>query len=337
LRIGGTTSQKISKYVAIGGYLAYGIKDERWKYRGDIVFTPHSTDQLRFTYLNDLAIPGQDCLDDKRDKIFYSLYQSRTKNMSLQKIGQFSYETEGLRPFSLKLYAKYTYDQPLGIVKYEKLINGQQTIINDITTSEIGFFLRFAPNEKYFRIKGKRVLFHSPDVDIRLNHRTGIKDVLGSDYGYNITDATIFKSFDFPKNTGSFGFSLSGGKVWNSVPFPLLFIPAGNQSYVYEASSYNLMLYYEFITDRFVAGNANIQLNWTPVKILFKKSKMKTHAGIKAIYGPISNKNNPEFHPELFIFNNGVEALGDKVYTEANIGLSGILKYLRIDYVYLLT
>jgi hypothetical protein len=58
---------------------------------------------------------------------------------------------------------------------------------------------------------------------------------------------------------------------------------------------------------------------------------------MKALYGSLSDENNPQLHPELFIFNNGVEPLGEKPYEEANIGLSGILKFLRIDYVYRLT
>jgi len=330
LRIGGFTSEKISKLAAVGGYLAYGTEDMRWKYRGDIILTPRSTNRFQLTYINDLNIPGDDCLENKRDRIYYSLYQSYTKNMSLQKIGQASFETDGFHGFSLKVYAKYLYDQPNGIVKYEMA----NTTINDITISEIGASFRFSPNEKFLRVKGKRIVFHSPDVDFRVNHRIGIKGIFKSDYNYRITDAAISKDFDFPLNTGSFNIGFSGGKVWNTVPFPLLFIPAGNQSFIFDPDGYNLMRFYEFTTDRFVAGKADVHLNWSPVKLLFPRSKLKTHAGIKAIYGPLSDKNNPQLHPELFIFNNGVEPLGEKPYTEANIGLSGILKFLRIDYVY---
>jgi len=337
LRIGGFTSQKINRQASVGGYLAYGTNDERWKYRGDFVYSPYPADRFQFTYVNDLNIPGYDCLADKRDRIFYSLYQNRTMNMSLQKIGQLSYEADRFRRFSLKLNAKYLYDQPLGIVSYETVNNGVNTTINDITTAEIGVSFRFAPNERVFPFKGKRIVLHSPDVDFRLNHRIGVKGILGSDFNYQITDANLSKSFDLPANTGSFGIRLSGGKVWNPVPFPLLFIPTGNQSYIFDANDYNLMRFYEFTTDRFIAGNVDLQLNWSPVKWFYSKSKLKTHYGIKAIYGPLSDANNPEFHPELFIFNNGVEALGKKPYAEAHIGLSGILKYFRIDYVYRLT
>jgi len=333
LRIGGFTSEKISNQAAIGGYLAYGTRDERWKYRGDIILTPRLTNRFQLTYVNDLNIPGQNCLDDKRDRIYYSLYQSNTRNMSLQKIGRASFETDGFHGFSLKLHAKYLYDQPVGIVKYETA----NTTINNIITSEIGASLRFAPNEEYLWIKGKRIVLHSPDVDMRVNHRIGLKGVFGSDYHYQITDADISKTFDFPLNAGSFDLRFSGGNVWNTVPFPLLFIPEGNQSYIYDSEEYNLMRFYEFTTDRFVAGNADVLFNWSPVKLFAPKSKLKTHAGIKAIYGPLSGKNNPQLHPELFIFNNGVQPLGEKPYEEVHIGLSGILKFLRIDYAYRLT
>jgi len=337
LRTGGNTSQKISKKFAVDGYLAYGTKDEKWKYRGDIIFTPRWTDQIRFTYVNDFNIPGYDCLDDKRDRFYYSFYQAQTKNMSLQKIGKLSYETDGRHWFSMNLYAKYMYDQPLGIVKYEKIENGQQKTFNDITTAEMGASFRFSPAERYVRIKGKRIVFRSPDFDFRLSHRAGFKGVFGSDYSYHITDASFFKSFDFPADAGSFGVRFSAGKVWNSVPFPLLFIPAGNQSYIYDTDGYNLMRFYEFTTDRFLAANARIKFDWSPAKMFFPKSNIRTHWGIKAIYGPLSGINNPQMHPGLFIFNHGVEALGKKAYSETNIGFSGILDIFRIDYVYRLT
>ena len=335
LRIGGFTSQKTGKKIAGGGYVAYGTGDKQWKYRGDIVYSPRLRDRIRFTYVNDLNIPGYDCLEDIRDRYYYSFFQMHTTNMSLQKIRQLSYETDGFYPFSLKLNAKYMYDQPLGIVKYDRVNNKISTPVNDITTAEIGASFRFSPKEQYVRIKGQRVVFRSPDMDVKLNYRVGVKGIFGSNYNYYITDASLFKSFDLP--AGLFDVRISGGKVWNSVPFPLLFIPKGNQSYIFDTNDYNLMRFYEFITDRFVAGNVGLQLNGSPVNLFLPRSTIKTHAGIKAIYGPLSDKNNPQLHPELFVFNNGIEALGEKPYAEANIGLSGILGLFRIDYVYRLT
>jgi len=337
LRIGGFTSQKINKYVSVGGYLAYGTKDNRWKYSGNLTFITRSIDQLRFTYTKDLSIPGQDCLEDNRDRIFYSLNQTRINNLSLKKTGQLSYEINDLNYFSFKISAKYLFEEPLGVIKFETFNNGVNSIIKDITASEIGFFLRFSPKEKKLNIKGKKVVLHSPVIDFRFNHRIGVKGVLGSDFNYNITDISLLKTFNFPLNSGKLKLNITGGKVWNSVPFPLLFIPSGNQSYIYDSQAFNLMRFYEFVTDRFVTGNADLQLNWSPVNLLFRNSKIKMHGGIKTIYGPLSDLNAPQSKPDLFIFNNGVDALREKPYTEVSAGISGILTYIRVDYVYRLT
>jgi hypothetical protein len=335
--MGGFTSQKLSKQLAAGGYLAYGTKDTRWKYRGDILFSPSAAGQFQLTYVNDLNIPGYNLLEDKRDRIFYSLSQYKTTNMTPQKIGQISYTTNGNSLLSFNLHAKYTYEEPFGTVKFEKVENGENTLVNHITTTEAGLALRYAPQEKAVRIHRKRVVFHSPDMDLRLNYRVGMKGIFNSDYNYHITDFSAFKSFDFPLHTGSIDIRFSGGKIWNPVPFPLLFIPAGNQSYIYNSEDYNLMQFYEFTTDQYVSGNTDVHLNWSPIKLFSPKNTLKTHIGVKAIYGPLSDMNNPQLHPELFIFYHGIKPLTDEPYAEAHIGLSGIFKYIRLDYVYRLT
>ena len=337
LRMGGFTSPELCKFMTFGGYLAYGTSDKQWKYAGDIAYTPSSSSRIKFTYVNDLNIPGYDLLKSKRDLVFYSLYQAKTTSLSLQKIGQLSYEKEVLRRFSLKINAKYGYDRPLGNVRYIIENEGVRKQLGPIVNTEIGVLFRFAPNEKYIRIKDHRLVFRSPDIDFNLEHRIGIKGIFGSGYDYHITRTSLSKSFDFPLKTSALAVSLSAGKVWNSLPFPLLFIPAGNQSYVFDSDDYNLMRFHEFVTDRFVAGNVDFRLDWSPIDWFFKKSKMETHLGMKTIYGPLSERNNPQLHPELFVFNSGIGALGEKPYAEANIGLANIFNFLRIDYVHRLT
>jgi hypothetical protein len=334
LRIGGNTSHMLHKQLFGGGYLAYGTRDKMWKYRGDVVYFRHPENAWHFTYVKDLNIPGYDLIEDKRDQLFYSFSHFGTDNMSLQKIGQLSYENTFFNRFSLKIGAKYWSDQPTGQVKYITENQGIQTIIDDITSTELGFSIRYASNEKYVRLHNHRFVFRQADLDLKLNHRIGLKGILGADYDYQISDFSLYKRFSFPQNAGSFGIRISGGKVWNRVPFPLLFTPAGNQSYIFNTNDYILLNFYEFTTDRFLGGNANMQFDWSPIKLIFPKNRIRTNIGVKTFYGPLSDNNNPVLHPELFIFNNGAEALGNSPYLETNIGLGNIFNFLRIDYVH---
>jgi hypothetical protein len=337
LRIGGNTSQKLNKHLEVGGYLAYGTYDGQWKYRGDIRYSRQRGELWQFTYVNDLNIPGYDLMADQRDHFFYALSHSEIGNMSKQKIGQLSYEKEFSNGFSIRPSVRYWQDEPVSGVKYILENQGVKMDVKEISSTEIGVLLRYAPHERYVRFHDKRVVFRNADIDLKLNHRVGIKGVFGSDYPYQITEASAFKRFYLPSRAGSFEIKLSGGKVWNRVPFPLLFIPTGNQSYVFKKDDYNLMNFYEFFTDRYALGNANLQFYWSPVKWFLPKNSIRTNLGLKTIYGPLSDNNDPHLHPELFAFNNGIDVLGKQPYVEAHIGLSHIFNLVRVDYVRRLT
>ena len=332
LRAGGNTSGRFSRKIQLGGYLAYGIKDESWKYRGDVLYALTPKDRLSFSYVSDLNIPGFDLLTSRRDNVFYSFAHSATDNMSLQKIGYLNYEKELPGYFTLQVGGKYLSDRPQGNVQYFRRNGDTSEIIPELNTSEVHFGLRYAPNEKFIRLGNRKIDFRSPDLIIDVNHRMGIKNLFRSDYAYHITDFSAYKKMTLA-DAGSIFLRVSGGKVWDKVPFPLLFIPAGNQSYIYTSSGYNQMKFYEFITDRYVAGNLNIEFNWSPFD-LFMNSSVRTGMGIRTIYGPLSDRNNPDLQPGLFVFNHGIKALGERPYTEVNIGLINLLKVFRVEYVY---
>jgi hypothetical protein len=323
LRIGGRTTWKLNRHVSAGGYLAYGFRDRALKYRGNIQYSYSRNDQFRLTYVHDLNIPGYDLLSDIRDGLLYSFSHSGTRSMSFQRITQANYEKKFLRHFCVELDAKYIYDHPLGnIQSYPSIRN-----------AELGFLFRYAPHEKFIRFRNDRYIFQNADFDLSLNYRRGIKGIFASGYNYNITHFSIYKKLYFPFRIGYTDIRVSGGKVWDRVPFPMLFIPAGNQGYIFDKEDYNLMNYYEFVTDRYVSGNLGFTFNWSPVKLIYPKSKIRTNLGLKTLYGPLSDSNNPQLHPELFAFSNGIRALGKTPYTEINIGLDNIFRFLRIDYV----
>jgi hypothetical protein len=218
-----------------------------------------------------------------------------------------------------------------------RVSDADTTIINRLNTAELALSLKYSPNECFFQNRDKRIPVRRGDIELALDHRIGIKGIVGSDYNYQITSAKAYKRFNLGNNIGNLDTRLSAGMVWDKVPFPLLFIPAGNQSYIYQAENFNCMNFYEFTTDRFVAGNIGFLFNWSPVKWINKQNKIKTSLGTRVIYGPLSDKNNPAFHPDLFVFNKGVTPLGATPYTEINTGLVDVFKFLRIEYAHRLT
>ena len=53
--------------------------------------------------------------------------------------------------------------------------------------------------------------------------------MLGGDYNYNFTEATIYKRF-FMNSWGDLNVDARAGAQWNKVPYPLLIMPAVNLS-----------------------------------------------------------------------------------------------------------
>jgi len=343
LKAGGNTTLNLNKHFLFGGYLACGSKDKQFKYSGQAIysFLPKTKDIWEFpkrllsvSYIRDLNIPGKDLMTSNRDNFFYSFPLSYDQNLSLQKLFTVAYEHEWPQRLSFKAGGQYLYDRPTGSIQYLK--GEQDIIVPDVTTSELQLSLRYAPREIFFQNRKDRLYIRRGAIEFNIRHRIGFKGVFGSDYHYQITDFSAFKRFYFPQRIGTVDVRFSAGKVWSRVPFPILFIPVGNLSYIFKENDYNLMNYYEFITDRFLAGNIACQFNWSPFR-LFSENKIKTNIGTRIIYGPLSPNNDPALHPDLFRFNQGVTPLDNEPYMEMNIGFSNIFKMFRVEWVQRLT
>lgn len=347
LRVGGNTTIRFSDQFQLGGYLAYGTKDEKLKYQTNLVYslTPkqkyvweYPKRLISFTYASDLNIPGQDVLLMNRDHFAQSFSHTPTNNMSLQRIGLLTVESENSHNLSYKIGGKITYDRPIGVVQYLQAISATDTVrIDNITSSDLILSVRFAPGERFIQRKEKRTAIRRAAFELNATYRRGIKGLFGADYGYNAVNFDLFKRFDLSRNIAQIDTYISGGKIWGRVPFPLLFIPEGNQSYVFNSRAYNCMNFYEFATDRFLAGSFNATFDWSPIRLFNKENKIKICVGSKMIYGPLSEENDPNYHTDLFIFNNGIKPLGTTPYAEFNIGLANIFNVLRIDYARRLT
>ena len=101
------------------------------------------------------------------------------------------------------------------------------------------------------------------------------------------------------------------------------------------------MNFLEFVSDRYVALNADHCFNgFLFNKIpLINKFKLREMFTFKAIYGRLSDVNNPEFQSDLFKFPtdvNGVpltNPLGNQAYIEASVGVSNIFRIFRVDFI----
>ncbi|MDE6166421.1 MAG: carboxypeptidase-like regulatory domain-containing protein, partial [Muribaculaceae bacterium] len=134
---------------------------------------------------------------------------------------------------------------------------------------------------------------------------------------------------------------LGGGHVWGRSVFPSLLMPNVNLSYFFKSKSFSLMNAMEFVTDSYVELHLNYNANGALLNYIpgINKLKMRELVGFHAIWGTLSDRNNPAKNPSLLSFPAaaGTRPMGSMPYMEFNVGLGNILRVFSIEYVHRLT
>ncbi len=348
LKVGGETNLKFHPKLMIAGYTAYGFNDKEWKYGGSMLysfkddFKTNPKHYFRLSYQRDVQLVGQLLKFSSADNFFLSLQRgTRDKMLFIDR-----YKAEYFLESNSNLSWDFSYtnsDQKAyggTVLKYTDPDTQETAFLPGIRTSEIGLKIRFAPNEQYMQGRSFRVPVFNKFPVFTLTLNTGLKDMLGGDYTYGSATLNIFKRF-YLSLLGSMRFEIEGGKYWGEgVPYFLLHLPRANQSFAYRSGDFNMMNYQEFVNDAFVwAGMEHYFNGFFFNKIpLFRKLKLREVVSFKAIYGQLSDVNNPLKNPELiqFVEEDGrsiTYTLEEKPYMEASVGIMNIFKFGRIDMV----
>jgi|WetSurMetagenome_2_1015567.scaffolds.fasta_scaffold01946_4 hypothetical protein len=346
-RFGGRTTTTFSRKFTLGGYAAYGTRDRIFKYNASFIWslTPRTIYQfpvksIALSYTRDTQIPGQDLLFNQGDNFFLSFKRGVSDKLLLNSTFRIESFNEYKNHFSWLLGYSYTLQKPEGNISFntssETLLTGRS---HDLGISEIYLDLRYAPNETFYQGKLYRDPFPSKYPVIQLKSAAGAK-FLDNDFDYVRLQANISKRF-WVSIIGYTDVSLEGGRIFGTVPYPLLFIHPANQTYAYQANSYNLMNFLEFVSDRYASLNIDhsfngFLLNKVP---LLKKLKFREVVTLKLLYGGLGNNNNPAMNQNLFRFPTDADGLpltytlGKTPYIEASVGLSNILRIFRVDVI----
>jgi hypothetical protein len=207
------------------------------------------------------------------------------------------------------------------------------------TSAQMVFYMRWAPNEKFYQSRNYRYAITLDAPIITLTHTVARKGILGTGHNYQRTELSVRKRF-WLSPFGYLDFYGQAGKVWDRVPYPLLQIPNANLSYMIESETYSLMNPMEFINDRFAAWETTYQLNgWLFNRLpLIQKFKLREVVSFRGWYGDLSAKNNPFTDGAgLFRFPENTFLMGDKPYMEMGAGVANIFKLIRLDYVWRLS
>jgi len=346
-KMGGRTTIPFSKKLTFEPYVAYGTKDQKYKYGLGLTYLltnktifdfPLKT--IKVSYQYDIKIPGQELLYTQDDNFLISLKRGTNNKMYYNRVFRIEHSNEFPNHFSYMVHVEMSSKTPTGAlyfnnVDYTQLTNTTAGI--DIT--QTGLTLRYAPHEKFFQGTVYRTPFINKYPVFQLQYSVSDK-IFGSDYNFQNLRLNINKRF-YLSVLGYTDVATEYGKIFGRVPYLLLDIHRANQSYTYQSQSYNLMNFLEFVSDQYASiyidhNFYGFFFNKIP---LFKKLMFREVVTFKGLYGSLSDNNNPAQHPELFKFpanSNGVPltyTLEKKPYMEVGIGIANIFKVFRIDYI----
>ena len=361
-RISGQTTANLNKHWFLQGYMARGWHSKKNYYNAELTYSlnkkdylprefPKRTISLSSTY--DIMSPSDKFMQTDKDNVFTAFKWAKVDKMMFYNRQQlkFEYEEEwgmkytlGLKTeqneaagalFFKPLGSDYVYSAPAGVPLGDLIHNGK------IRTTELNMQLQLAPGRTYINTKQRRVPINLDAPVLTLGHTLGLKDILGGDYRYNYTEASIYKRF-WMNSWGKIDVHVKAGAQWNRVPYPLLVMPAANLSYIIEDETFNLVNNMEFLNDRFASLDASWDLNgkiFNRVPLL-KKLKWREYLGVKALWGKLTDKNNPylaqnEGSNILMQFPEGCYIMNPhKPYVEVIAGVHNIFKLLHVEFVH---
>ncbi|NQV02544.1 MAG: carboxypeptidase-like regulatory domain-containing protein [Bacteroidia bacterium] len=334
-RIGGRTSNSFSKKIQLEAYLAYGTKDQRFKYGGEVMymFNKNPRRDMVASYKHDLEQLGLSPNAFSTDNILSSLFH-RGPNDKLTRVHEVKimYEHEWFNGLINRLHFIHRQMFPLGGTSFEIFSEGNNTpeLIPDIFTSEVVFDTRIAFRERFVSGEFYRFTISSSYPIILLRYAYGIPNLFQSDYEYHKLSLNLQQWFNF-STVGWSKYTIEAGKIWGTLPYPLLKIHEGNQTFLYDEFSSNLMNYYEFVSDQYISVNYThhfdgLLFNHLP---LIRKLKWREVAHLRCVYGTLKEKNQ-----EYSLFPGQMRSFGNIPYWEAGVGIENIFRIIRVDAIW---
>ncbi|MAL11980.1 MAG: hypothetical protein CL554_00970 [Algoriphagus sp.] len=336
------TNYSFSNKWLIQAYLAYGFKDERFKYSAfvtRILDRQHWT-TLQFKSTKEIDQVGLEMESLAGNSIFLAASRFGTlRRPFISTTQQLNFQREFFKGFLLKGGLQIAAFDPLFNFYFLEQQNRELRSRFETTEARVG--LRYGRDEIIIINDNERVSFGPSKWPIfEVNYAKGLQ-WLGGDIDYHKLSFYLYQRL----NMGLFGVSryeVDAGKVFGEVPYPILKNHLGNETLFYTTAAFNTMNFNEFASDQYVSlryrhSFEGFLLNRIP---LMKKLKWRAVANGNLLFGSVRNENVLNV-PSLDPAGNPLESFGrldpTKPYLELGYGIENIFKFFRVDFFHRMT
>lgn len=316
------TSNRFSKWFRLGGYAGYGFGDERWKYGGEIRFNfnPDKDSYLRLTYSNDIYETGYSRSGRNSRAIASESFRTwGGKQYDIAEVYKIEIAHRVLPDVHASLFVQRSTVTPT--YNYQFLFDGE--LINRFLISEAGVNIRYAKNENYMSLNGKKVFLRQQFPFLSFTAGKAINALGAQNFDYYFFDLNAMHQIKHRNGTKSY-MSVSAGWMGENAPYGRLYNGRGADALKFYVENYfQTMGLYEFTASRY----ASVFLNHNFGNILINKRYSKPelllyhHMGVGAL-----DKKQFHFNIPIKTFENG--------FYESGIGLNNLIRanYVNVAY-----
>ncbi|MBS1772674.1 MAG: carboxypeptidase-like regulatory domain-containing protein [Bacteroidetes bacterium] len=332
------TTPKLSKDVYINGYVAYGFRDKEVKYNVNGLWLlkndfPRTYIAASYTHDIDLSVNYYDRVTFDNALSFAVRKPGIPAKFMFANDARFEFYKEHNSGFSYMLtFLRKTYD-PYAPLPDASIFNDENGLPStNITQTETNIRLRYAYKERFLNGNYFRSSLGSKYPIIELRYSKGIKGALNGGYDYNKLRISISQTNLKIAPFGSLYINLFAGKYFGTLPYPLLEVHPGNETYVYNKYAFSMMNQYEFISDQYVGFNLEHSLGGGFLKYIpgVKKLKLRQFWTAKGVMGSLNDSNTALNMNKGFAF----KTLASTPYIEVGTGIENILKVFRVDFIW---
>ena len=334
LQLGGRTTKYLSKTFRVGGYLAYGFKDQDLKWNGKFewMLNRETTRKLDVWAKRDFEQLSSGTGVFSAQNMFSSLFARNhgTMQSMVRTIGA-RYEHEFVPDFSMAAELRNMRIWGNASVPLQRQ---DGTFVDAFSVDELRVGFRLSHDEKVTRNYFKKTQIYTKYPVTSLNFRYGFNGISHDLPPYLRTDLVI--DWMIPSSFLGFGhLKAGGGIIFGSAPYLLLKLHEANQTYFHDRWAFSCMDYYEFISDRWL--NLFYEHNFNGFFLgkipLIKKLDLREVATIRCAWGTLSENNSTN---APFVLPHSSSTL-EIPYVEAGIGISNICRFFRVDGIWRLT
>ena len=348
MQVGGRTLKEFSQTVRLGGYLAFGFKDLKPKgmITTELMLGREKTRKFTLECKYDYVQFGGGSVFTVQNMFSTIFARAQSRKLSMVRYADLLYEHEFANWLNASVQWRtqrvWSYmgpdmspDRVRFIPSYLENIpeNAQESF--SMNTLRVG--LRFSIDERVNRNYFVKTYLFTKYPVLSLNLTGGFKGITKDDF--NFIKATANLSWKVPSTAIGFGrLDVEGGAIWGSVPYPMLKLHDGNQTFFLDRSAFSCMEYYEFVSDRWLTGYYEHNFNGFFLGKIpgVKKLDLREVATVRMAWGRLSDDNsvNAPFH---LLASTNQQSIAKVPYIEAGVGISNILRLLRVDFFWRLT